>query len=73
MDRQADALRRLGRRLSQLREKRQLSIDALAGLAGLDPALVADIEAGETDVQLTTLVLLARALGISPSQLVADE
>lgn len=72
MDRQADALRRLGARLTELREKRQLSIDALAGLAGLEPALVADIEAGLADVQLTILILLARALGISPAQLVED-
>jgi len=72
MDRQEDALRRLGRRLAQLREKRQLTIDVLAGLAGLDPALLAGIEAGDVDVQLTALVLLARALGITSGQLIED-
>ena len=70
MDRQADVLRRLGRRLTQLREQQQLTIGELAGRTGLDPGFIVKIEAGEVDVPLTALMALARALGINPSQLV---
>jgi transcriptional regulator with XRE-family HTH domain len=72
MDRQADALRRLGRRLTQLREQQQFTIDELAGRTGLDPGIILKIEAGELDVPLTVLVMLARGLGITASQLVGE-
>ena len=72
MDRQADALRRLGRRLSQLREQQQLTIDELAGRTGLEPGHLSKIEAGEVDVHLTALMALAHALGVKPDQLVMD-
>jgi transcriptional regulator with XRE-family HTH domain len=69
MDRQEDALRRLGRRLRQLREEQGLSIAGLASLTGLEPNDISTMEAGELDIPLTTLVALARALGTTPAQL----
>ena len=69
MDRQEDALRRLGRRLRQLREEQGLSIAGLASLTGLEPNDISTMEAGELDIPLTTLVALARALGKTPAQL----
>ena len=62
-------MRRLGRRLRQLREEQGLSIAGLASLTGLEPNDISTMEAGELDIPLTTLVALARALGTTPAQL----
>jgi transcriptional regulator with XRE-family HTH domain len=69
MDRQEDALRKLGRRLSQLREEKGLSIAALASLTALEPNDINKMEAGKLDIPLTTIVALARALDTTPAQL----
>jgi transcriptional regulator with XRE-family HTH domain len=69
MDRQDPALRRLGRRITHLREQHQLTISALATLTGLDPRDIAAIEAGDIDIHLTTIFAVARALGVTPQQL----
>lgn len=73
MDRHENALHKLGRRLSRLREERQLTIPALATLTGLDPRHIAAIEAGEIDLQITTILALARALGVKPDQLLSSD
>jgi transcriptional regulator with XRE-family HTH domain len=69
MDGQEDALRKLGRRLRQLREEQGLSIADLASLTALEPSNISAMEAGELDIPLTTLVALARALGVTPAGL----
>lgn len=63
---------RLGRRITQLREGQRLSIEAMCRLTGLDAVQLTKIEAGEIDIRLTTIVLIARALGISADQLLAE-
>jgi transcriptional regulator with XRE-family HTH domain len=70
MDRQGDSLRLLGRRITELRQERQLTIETLASATGLDPRKLAAIEAGETDIPITTIFHLARAFGITPDKLV---
>jgi transcriptional regulator with XRE-family HTH domain len=69
MDRQEDALRKLGRRLKQLREEQGLSTAELASLTALEPNDISNMEAGALDVPLTTIIALARALGTTPAQL----
>jgi transcriptional regulator with XRE-family HTH domain len=69
MDRQDPALRRLGRRITQLRGQQQLTIPTLATLTGLDPRDITAMEAGDVDIHLTTIFTLARALGVTPHQL----
>ena len=69
MDRQEDALRKLGLRLRQLREERGLSIAELAILTALAPSDITTMEAGELDIPVTTIVALARALGTTPARL----
>jgi transcriptional regulator with XRE-family HTH domain len=69
MDRQEDALRKLGRRLRELREEKGLSIAALGSLTALDYNDINSMEAGELDIPLTTIFVLARALGTTPAQL----
>jgi transcriptional regulator with XRE-family HTH domain len=69
MDRQEDALRKLGLRLRQLREEQGLSIADLAKLTALEPSDINTMEAGELDIPITTIVALARALGTTPARL----
>ena len=69
MDRQDPALRRLGRRITHLRKQQQLTIPALATLTGLDPRVIVAMEAGDVDIHLTTIFTLARALGVTPQEL----
>ena len=68
MDRQEDLLRLLGRRINKLREERELTIEALAVRAGLDPGELAAMEAGRIDIPLTMIYRLARELGITPGE-----
>ncbi len=69
MDRQEDALRKLGQRLRTLREQKALSIADLASLTALEPNDLNKMEAGELDIPLTTIIALARALDTTPAQL----
>jgi transcriptional regulator with XRE-family HTH domain len=69
MDRQEDALRKLGRRLRELREEKGLSIAELSTLTALEHNDINNMEAGKLDIPLTVIVVLARALGMTPAQL----
>jgi transcriptional regulator with XRE-family HTH domain len=69
MDRQEDALRKLGRRLRELREEKGLSIAELSTLTALEHNDINNMEAGKLDIPLTVIVALARALGMTPAQL----
>ena len=69
MDRQEDALRKLGRRLSELRVEKGLSIADLASLTALEPNDINKMEAGQLDIPLTTIFALARALDTTPAEL----
>jgi transcriptional regulator with XRE-family HTH domain len=73
MDKQQDALRRLGSRLAALRRQKDLSLTQLSSLTGLSSQELSAIEAGELDPTITTLVALARGLGLSPSELLPPE
>lgn len=55
----------IGKRLKQIRLKRNLSLRALAKLAHLSHSFIADIEAGRSKPSLDTLQVLARALNVS--------
>jgi transcriptional regulator with XRE-family HTH domain len=68
MDHKGDALRLLGRRITELRQERQMTIETLANRTGLDPTELAAMEAGRIDIPITTIFLLARTFGITPDQ-----
>lgn len=68
MDSQGDFLRLLGRRITELRQKRQMTIENLASASGLDPGELASIEGGRIDIPITTIFHLAGAFGLSPDQ-----
>ena len=63
----------IGPRIRQLREHRELSIDALAQRAGCSPEMVAALEAGELVPSLTPLFRLARGLGVRLGTLLDDQ
>jgi transcriptional regulator with XRE-family HTH domain len=69
MDAQGDALRLLGRRITQLRDERHMTLDTLSARTGLDPSELTAIEAGRIDIPITTIFLLAKAFGITADKL----
>ena len=69
MDRNEKALHSFGQRLTQLREERNLSIPDLAARAGLDAGHIGRIEAGEVNLLVSTVIKLAKGLGVSPGEL----
>jgi transcriptional regulator with XRE-family HTH domain len=69
MVRKEEALRQFGNRLAALREQKKLSIPELAAAAALESELVGQIEAGQVNLLLTTILALAKGLGIPPDEL----
>jgi transcriptional regulator with XRE-family HTH domain len=59
-----------GKRLQELREKRGLTLRALAGAAGMSLAFISDLERGLKLPSLTTLIRLAAALDCKVTALV---
>lgn len=52
------------------RERRGLSQEAFALLAGVHRTYVGGVERGERNISLRNIVAFARALGITPSKLI---
>jgi len=59
----------LGERVRRLREERGWSQESFAHEGGLGRSFAGAIERGEKDVRLSTLLKVARTLGVSLSQL----
>jgi transcriptional regulator with XRE-family HTH domain len=62
-ERDAEESRRIGRRLRVLRQNQHLSQKAVAGTAGMSAPQLAKIEKGESDLRVSTLRSVLRALG----------
>lgn len=60
---------RLGRRLSELREKHGLSQTQLADMAGIGRAHLSQIENGAAAVRINTLYAIAQALDLKLEEL----
>jgi transcriptional regulator with XRE-family HTH domain len=69
MDRSEKALRQFGRRLTELREQKELTIRDLARRSGLDARQISRIETGKVNLLFSTILALARGLGVSPEEL----
>ena len=69
---QQEPQQRLGRRVRQLRLERGLSQEALGELAGLDRTYISSTESGRRNVTIQTIHKLAKALGVTPADLLND-
>ncbi len=72
-DHRDEVLRELGERVRSYRHERGLTQEALAESLDLSVAYVSLIERGGRNPPYTTVVSIARALGIAPARIVADE
>jgi transcriptional regulator with XRE-family HTH domain len=72
-DHRPDDLRRLGERVRDERRSRGLTQEALAEALDLSVAYVSLIERGGRNPPYTTVIAIARALGVPASQIVAEE
>jgi transcriptional regulator with XRE-family HTH domain len=64
-------LRILGSVIREEREKRQLSQEHLASLAGLSRTYLGEVERGDTNLSVVSLLAIADGLGILPSDLLS--
>ncbi len=62
----------LGKRLRNIRQKKNMTIEELAGRANLSYALVAKIERGEKTGSIGSLVAISNVLGVSIEDLLKD-
>ncbi len=61
----------LAHTIRRLRRARELSQEALAGMAGVNPKHLSEIERANKDPRATTVVHIAEALGLTPAELYA--
>ncbi|MBX9733282.1 MAG: helix-turn-helix domain-containing protein [Chitinophagaceae bacterium] len=71
MIRQSDKgnLKKLGANIKRLRETKNLSLRELSYACDIDNSKIAKIEKGQINITFTTILQLAKALEISPSEL----
>jgi transcriptional regulator with XRE-family HTH domain len=67
-----EALKLLGRRVAELRRQKGLTQEALAEAMGVSRNHVADIELGARNTGVWSLLLVAKALTLSPAALFED-
>lgn len=64
------ALRKFGKHLAALRKEKQISLRKLAEACNdLDHSRIAKIEKGEVNITISTMVELAKGLGVEPKML----
>lgn len=68
----AESLRRFGSNVRRARILRGWSQEELAVFAGLHRTYIGGVERGERNISLLTILKLANALGVSPTELVGD-
>ena len=69
MDRKEKVLQKFGKSLTALKKEKGLSTRELAAAADLKYRQVLQIEAGEVNLLFTTILSLAKGLGIPPDKL----
>ena len=69
MERNEKSLRRFGQIVAGRRERKNWSVRDLALRSGIDPKQLSRIEAGNVNIHFTTILALARGLGITPEEL----
>ena len=64
-----DLLREFGNRVKQLRLGKNLSQEKLSQICGIDRTYISGVERGIRNVSLLNIARLAKALDVSPSEL----
>ena len=62
-------LKKFGDNLRRMRKSQDLSMEALANMADMELSQIARIETGKINPKLLTLLSIAKALKIQPSEL----
>jgi len=65
---ESDALLAFGQKIRSIRKAKDISMQYLANLAEIEVSQVHRIETGKINPKLTTILLLAKALEINPSE-----
>ncbi|HET9056389.1 MAG: helix-turn-helix domain-containing protein [Chitinophagaceae bacterium] len=75
MIRQSDKgnLKKLGANIKRLREMKNLSLRELSYACDIDNSKISKIEKGQINITFTTILQLAKALEISPSELLRTD
>ena len=72
-DPKRDDLRRLGERIREHRRTKGLTQESLAQVLDLSVAYVSLIERGGRNPPYTTVLAIARALGVAPGKIVTED
>jgi transcriptional regulator with XRE-family HTH domain len=64
---------RFGQHLQNIRKSKSLSLREVAEMCSLDNSNISKIEHGKFDIQLSTIIELAKGLGVHPKQLLDYE
>ena len=70
--RETDPRVAFGRTVRRLREKKGLSQEKLAELAGIHRTYIGDVERGTRNIALANMTRIAKALGTALSRIIAD-
>jgi len=62
-------MKQFGENLKKIRNERNLTVRALADLADMDYTNISNIENGQSNPSMTTVIFLAEALQVDPAQL----
>lgn len=62
-------IKAFGEHVRKLRKENELTLEALAGKAGIDARQLSYIELGQTNVTISTINVIAKALEMSLSEL----
>lgn len=66
-------MKQFGENLKKIRNERNLSVRALADLADMDYTNISNIENGQSNPSMTTVIFLAEALQIDPCELLTKK
>jgi transcriptional regulator with XRE-family HTH domain len=67
--RNEEVIKAFGTRIRELRKERGYTMEQLAGMAGIDYRQLSNIEHGRVNVTISTIFVLAKAFGLSISEL----
>ena len=64
-----DILKQFGKKVLYYRKQKKISQESFAKLAGIHRTYISQIEAGRRNIALKNIVKIAKALGVSPKDL----